>query len=229
MRDFLLFVIALQSNLLSPFAASKEYQKLAILYLLLASQCLEHLPLCITGIKLREETSSQWKKTSVSLALCCPWQGLVWGVGWQHACVSGGSSFASSLLFVWEKNVKRMSGNKMIVPRSSPQLLEVRTVFGSEVAGMEHGPKWRGSLQGSSWALDISRKGGHCEKVGSHWMICYIHMICTHIRDFKTLLSWFWQTQPPGFCLLEIWPILNKVITSARLWTSLGIVPVKLI
>lgn len=59
MPDFLPFVIALQSNLLSPSAASKEEQKLAILYLLLAFRCLEHLPLCTTGINLKEETLSQ--------------------------------------------------------------------------------------------------------------------------------------------------------------------------
>lgn len=109
MQDFLLFVIALQSNLLSPFAASKEYQKLVILYLLLASLCLEHLPRCTTGINLKEETSSQWKKPSVSIALCCPWQGLVCGLGRQHVCVTGWLSLEHNLRVFWEENVQRMS------------------------------------------------------------------------------------------------------------------------
>lgn len=54
-----LFVIALQSNLLSPFVASKEDQKLAMLSLFHVSLRLEHHPLCTTGINLREQTSCQ--------------------------------------------------------------------------------------------------------------------------------------------------------------------------
>lgn len=109
MQDFLLFVIALQSNLLSPFAASKEYQKLAILYLLLASLCLEHLPRCTTGINLKEETSSQWKKPSVSIALCCPLaRPGVWA--WSTACVCDWMlSLEHNLWVFWEENVQRMS------------------------------------------------------------------------------------------------------------------------
>ena len=61
------------------------------------------------------------------------------------------------------------SSIKMVVLWSSPQLLEVKTIFGSQVVGVEKiGMVPDGSLQGSSWTLDISRKGGQCEEVGGH-------------------------------------------------------------
>lgn len=50
----LLCVIALQSNLPSPFVASREDQKQATLFPCLAFLPLEHHLLCITGLRLRE-------------------------------------------------------------------------------------------------------------------------------------------------------------------------------
>lgn len=233
---FLLCVFALQSDLLSPFVASKEYQKLAIQYLFLASLCSGHLLLYITGINSKVETSSQWKKTSVSSALRGPWQGLVCVVGWWHVCVAGCSVFRTQSF--WKGEGKSRSPSKSwLWSGLIPQTLVVKPVFGSlrggGYGGKRHGPRWATFgrvLRGLAvpWTAQ-GRGGGNVRKwVGKEWFV-YHDMICTLHKRFQKSVSCFWQTQPLGLWLLEIWPVLNKVITSARLATALATVPAKLI
>lgn len=69
-----------------------------------------------------------------------------------------------------------------IVVWPTPQLLD----GGSEVVSVEEIGM---GLAGPSWTSQ--EKEASAGKMDRNWAICCNDVICTHIRDFKNLISWF--------------------------------------